>query len=41
MLEPLRKELHRLHLELPKNGLVAWTSGNVTTAPRSQTSSRC
>ena len=30
MLEPLREELHRLHLELPKNGLVAWTSGNVS-----------
>jgi len=30
MLEPLREELHRLHLELPRNGLVAWTSGNVS-----------
>ena len=30
MLERLREELHRLHLELPKNGLVAWTSGNVS-----------
>ena len=26
----LRRELHRLHLELPRNGLVAWTSGNVS-----------
>jgi len=30
MLEALRKELWRLHLELPKNGLVAWTGGNVS-----------
>ena len=28
--EDLRRELHVLHLELPKNGLVAWTSGNVS-----------
>ena len=26
----LRRELHALHLELPKNALVAWTSGNVS-----------
>lgn len=30
MLENLRKELFELHLELPKNNLVAWTSGNVS-----------
>lgn len=30
MLEPLREALYQLHLELPKNGLVAWTSGNVS-----------
>ena len=28
--EDLRRELHQLHLELPKNALVAWTSGNVS-----------
>ncbi|WP_407572077.1 L-ribulose-5-phosphate 4-epimerase [Deinococcus altitudinis] len=28
--EELRRELHLLHLELPKNALVAWTSGNVS-----------
>ena len=26
----LRRELHRLHAELPRNGLVAWTSGNLS-----------
>jgi L-ribulose-5-phosphate 4-epimerase len=26
----LRRELARLHAELPRNGLVAWTSGNVS-----------
>ena len=26
----LRRELYALHLELPKNALVAWTSGNVS-----------
>lgn len=26
----LRAELHALHLELPKNGLVTWTSGNIS-----------
>ena len=30
MLEALREELWRLHLELPKNGLVTWTGGNVS-----------
>jgi len=30
MLEPLREEVCRLHLELPKWGLVTWTSGNVS-----------
>ena len=30
MLESLREEVCRLHLELPKNNLVAWTSGNVS-----------
>jgi L-ribulose-5-phosphate 4-epimerase len=30
MLETLREQLYQLHLELPKNNLVAWTSGNVS-----------
>ena len=30
MLEKLTEELVELHLELPKNHLVAWTSGNVS-----------
>ena len=30
MLEALREAVWRLHLELPKNNLVAWTSGNVS-----------
>ncbi len=30
MLEALRQELWQLHLELPKNGLVTWTSGNIS-----------
>jgi len=30
MLEQLRQQLFELHLELPKNNLVAWTSGNVS-----------
>ena len=30
MLEELRDQLYQLHLELPKNHLVAWTSGNVS-----------
>jgi L-ribulose-5-phosphate 4-epimerase len=29
-LEALREELVRLHAELPRNGLVAWTGGNVS-----------
>jgi L-ribulose-5-phosphate 4-epimerase len=30
MLEPLREELYRLHLELPRNRLVTWTGGNLS-----------
>lgn len=30
MLERLREEVWKLHLELPKNNLVAWTAGNVS-----------
>src|SRR3972149_4109321 len=30
MLEMLREQLYQLHLELPKNDLVKWTSGNVS-----------
>ncbi len=30
MLEELRQEVWEMNLELPKNGLVAWTSGNVS-----------
>ena len=30
MLEAMRQDLARLHQELPKNGLVAWTSGNIS-----------
>ncbi|MRS03905.1 L-ribulose-5-phosphate 4-epimerase [bacterium] len=30
MLESLKEEILSLNLELPKNGLVAWTSGNVS-----------
>jgi len=30
MLEQLKEELYRLHLELPKNHLVVWTGGNVS-----------
>ena len=30
MLEKLKEELAQLHLELPKNNLVAWTSGNIS-----------
>lgn len=30
MLETIKHELWKLHLELPKNGLVTWTSGNVS-----------
>ena len=36
MLEQLREELWQLHLELPKNNLVTWTSGNISARdPRS------
>jgi len=30
MLEELKREVYELHLELPKNRLVAWTSGNIS-----------
>jgi L-ribulose-5-phosphate 4-epimerase len=30
MLDELRAKICRLHAELPRNGLVAWTSGNVS-----------
>lgn len=30
MLESLKEELLQLHLELPRNGLVSWTSGNIS-----------
>ena len=30
MLEKLKEEILRLHLELPRNNLVTWTSGNVS-----------
>jgi L-ribulose-5-phosphate 4-epimerase len=30
MLDSIREELTRLHLELPRNNLVAWTSGNIS-----------
>ena len=30
MLEHLKDQVYRLHLELPKNGLVTWTGGNVS-----------
>ena len=30
MLEQLREEVYRMHLELPRNHLVVWTSGNVS-----------
>lgn len=30
MLDKLRQQIWQLHLELPKNNLVAWTSGNVS-----------
>jgi L-ribulose-5-phosphate 4-epimerase len=30
MLELLREEICRLHLELPRYGLVSWTSGNIS-----------
>jgi L-ribulose-5-phosphate 4-epimerase len=30
LLEPLRREICRLNVELPRNNLVTWTSGNVS-----------
>lgn len=30
MLEQLKEQVYKLHLELPKNGLVKWTGGNVS-----------
>jgi L-ribulose-5-phosphate 4-epimerase len=30
MLEHLKEQVYRLHMELPKNGLVTWTGGNVS-----------
>ncbi len=30
MLEHLKEQVYKLHLELPKNGLVKWTGGNVS-----------
>jgi len=30
MLEAIKEELYQLHLRLPKEGLVTWTSGNVS-----------
>ena len=30
MLEELKEQMWKLHLELPKNGLVKWTGGNVS-----------
>lgn len=30
MLDHLKEQVWKLHLELPRNGLVAWTSGNVS-----------
>ena len=30
MLKKLKREVYALHMELPKNNLVAWTSGNVS-----------
>lgn len=30
MLEALKEQLCKLHMELPKNGLVTWTSGNIS-----------
>ena len=29
-LDQLRRDLASLHLELPRNGLVTWTSGNIS-----------
>ena len=35
LLENLREELWRLHMELPKNNLVMWTGGNVSALDKS------
>src|SRR5258708_4784259 len=34
MLEALREQLFQLHLELPRQNLVAWTSGNISARDR-------
>lgn len=34
LLEQLREEVWRLHLELPRHGLVVWTGGNVSARDR-------
>ena len=34
MLETIREELYQLHLELPRQHLVAWTSGNISACDR-------
>ena len=34
MLEALREELYQLHQELPRQNLVAWTSGNISALDR-------
>ncbi len=30
MLDQLKEQVWKLHLELPRNGLVVWTGGNVS-----------
>ena len=37
--DALRRDLASLHLELPRNGLVTWTSGNISA--RDFSSERC
>jgi L-ribulose-5-phosphate 4-epimerase len=34
MLEEMKQTLHHLHLELPRNNLVVWTSGNISARDR-------
>jgi L-ribulose-5-phosphate 4-epimerase len=34
MLEELKEKLYELYMELPRNNLVAWTSGNVSILDR-------
>ena len=34
MLEHLKQALYELHMELPRNNLVAWTSGNISLLDR-------